>query len=387
MNFVGLDNVVLNVNSWNPVRDGDEQLICYIDLSSIDQQSKTINANESIVAKEAPSRARQLVKRGDVLVSTVRPNLNGVAMVDEFLDGATASTGFCVLRPNQDKLDGSYLFHWVKSSSFVSSMVQQATGASYPAVSDRIVKGSKILLPPIDQQKRIAAILDKAEELRSLRRQSIEQLDILGRSIFIEMFGDPVMNPKHIPVVKLGELTKIGTGGTPSRKISENFGGDIPWVKTTEVNSYLITNTEERITEIALKNSNCRIYPVGSIIIAMYGQGKTRGQCAVLGIEASTNQACAVLTPNTRYRTNFLFSQIAMSYSRLRSIARGGNQENLNLSLISDFEVLLPSLKFQDEFAQRIEAIEHLKSQHRESLAQLDKLFASLQHRAFRGEL
>jgi type I restriction enzyme, S subunit len=200
-------------------------------------------------------------------------------------------------------------------------------------------------------------------------------------------FGDPVMNPKHIPVVKLGELTKIGTGGTPSRKISENFGGDIPWVKTTEVNSYLITNTEERITEIALKNSNCRIYPVGSIIIAMYGQGKTRGQCAVLGIEASTNQACAVLTPNTRYRTNFLFSQIAMSYSRLRSIARGGNQENLNLSLISDFEVLLPSLKFQDEFSQRIEAIEQLKTKHRESLSHLDNLFASLQHRAFRGEL
>jgi type I restriction enzyme, S subunit len=206
MNFVGLDNVVLNVNSWNPVRDGDEQLIYYIDLSSIDQQSKTIKANESIVAKEAPSRARQLVKRGDVLVSTVRPNLNGVAMVDEILDGATASTGFCVLRPNQDKLDGSYLFHWVKSSSFVSSMVQQATGASYPAVSDRIVKGSKIPLPPIDQQKRIAAILDKAEELRSLRRQSIEQLDILGRSIFIEMFGDPIENPKKWIKMPFGEV-------------------------------------------------------------------------------------------------------------------------------------------------------------------------------------
>ena len=110
-----LDNVVSNITSWNPVRDGGEELICYVDLSSIDQENKTIDPNQPIIAREAPSRARQLIKKGDILVSTVRPNLNGVAIVNESLDGATASTGFCVLRPNREKIDNSYLFHWVKT--------------------------------------------------------------------------------------------------------------------------------------------------------------------------------------------------------------------------------------------------------------------------------
>ena len=138
-----IGDVVSDVITWNPVRDGHNQLIRYIDLSSIDQNTKVIHPNEPIVAREAPSRARQLVQVGDILVSTVRPNLNGVATVDEGLDGATASTGFCVLRPNKRELDEAYLFHWVKTPEFVSDMVRKSTGASYPAVSDRNLHNRK----------------------------------------------------------------------------------------------------------------------------------------------------------------------------------------------------------------------------------------------------
>jgi len=382
-----IGDVVSDVITWNPVRDGHNQLIRYIDLSSIDQNTKVIHPNEPIVAREAPSRARQLVQVGDILVSTVRPNLNGVATVDEGLDGATASTGFCVLRPNKRELDEAYLFHWVKTPEFVSDMVRKSTGASYPAVSDRIILESKIPLPPIAQQKRIAAILDQTEELRSLRRQALGALDAIVQSIFLEMFGDPVTNPKKLPLIKLGDLTKISSGSTPSRAVIDNFGGTIPWVKTTEVCGTTILKTEEQITENALRNSSCRIYPAGSILVALYGQGKTRGRCAILGIDASTNQACGVLLPQPSYDTRFLFSQLTLAYERLRALGRGGNQENLNLGLLSDFVVLLPPISLQQEFARRVEAIEQLKATHRESLAQLDALFASLQHRAFRGEL
>ncbi|PPJ64195.1 restriction endonuclease subunit S [Cuspidothrix issatschenkoi] len=244
-----------------------------------------------------------------------------------------------------------------------------------------------IPLPPLEEQKKIAEILDQAEELRRKRKEAIALLNTLTQSIFIEMFGDPVKNLKSFPIFRLGDLTKISSGSTPSRKNSENFNGNIPWVKTTEVNERLITDTEEKITETALQNSSCHLYPVGSILIALYGQGKTRGQCAVLGIEAATNQACGVLLPNPKYETNFLFAQLLISYSRLRAMARGGNQENLNLGLIADFTVLLPPLSLQKEFAQRFEAVEELKKSHRASLSELDALFASLQHRAFRGEL
>jgi type I restriction enzyme, S subunit len=207
-----ISDVVLKSTSWNPVRDGHDQLIRYIDLSSVDQDTKTIHLSPLIVAREAPSRARQLISAGDVLVSTVRPNLNGVAMVDNSLAGATASTGFCVLRSDSEKLNSRYLFHWVKSPDFISDMVRKATGASYPAVSDRIVLESQIPLPPIGTQKRIAAILDQAEALRSLRRQSIGQLDALARSVFLEMFGKPSLNPKKWPMLTVGEAGRVQLG-------------------------------------------------------------------------------------------------------------------------------------------------------------------------------
>jgi type I restriction enzyme S subunit len=125
------------VSTWNPKRDSKAATFRYVDLSSVDQGTKRIIPNGEIPIDDAPSRARQLLRTGDILVSTVRPYLNGVAFVPPELDGATASTGFCVLRPKSRKLFGRYLFHWVQTPQFVSDMDKKATGQSYPAVSDR----------------------------------------------------------------------------------------------------------------------------------------------------------------------------------------------------------------------------------------------------------
>jgi hypothetical protein len=130
------------VRTWNPATKPDATLT-YVDLSAVDQDEKQIKAAVQVRGVEAPSRARQLISKGDILVSTVRPNLNGVAAVTDEFDGATASTGFCVLRPRTEKLSSNYLMHWVRSPQFVKLMVREATGASYPAVSDRIIKASR----------------------------------------------------------------------------------------------------------------------------------------------------------------------------------------------------------------------------------------------------
>ena len=156
---------VQKVRSWNPLKSGSTDTFSYIDLSSVDKDKKQIESGEvlELLPVNAPGRARQLVRGGDVLVATVRPNLNGVARVPESLDGATASTGYCVLRANDETLDSDYLFYWVQTNSFVRDMMSKATGANYPAVSDRTIKSSKIPLPPLKEQKRIAAILDGSD--------------------------------------------------------------------------------------------------------------------------------------------------------------------------------------------------------------------------------
>jgi type I restriction enzyme S subunit len=157
---VALGDLVEPAKTWNPMRSPSDEVFDYIDLSAIDQDAKLIIGVREVSCGEAPSRARQLVACGDVLVSTVRPNLNGVARVPDQLNGATASTGFCVLRARESKFDSGYLFHWVKSPAFVADMVNKATGASYPAVSDRIIFDSRMPLPPLAEQRRIAEVLD-----------------------------------------------------------------------------------------------------------------------------------------------------------------------------------------------------------------------------------
>lgn len=220
------------VSSWTPERDDPDGVFTYVDLSAVDQDAKVVSGARELACAEAPSRARQLIRAGDVLVSTVRPNLNGVALVPPELDGATASTGFCVLRPRVNRLDARYLYQWVKSPLFVSDMVRKATGASYPAVSDRIVCESKLPLPPLAEQKRIAAILDKADALRAKRRAALAQLDTLTQSIFLDMFGDPATNPKGWPNIVLGDALIAIRNGTNAEQQEDPAGWPITRIET-----------------------------------------------------------------------------------------------------------------------------------------------------------
>ena len=201
------------------------------------------------------------------------------------------------------------------------------------------------------------------------------------------MFGDPVRNEKGWKKMELGEISDIASGSTPSRTNENNFIGNIPWVKTTEVNGKIINDTLEKISEEALKNSSCRLFPKGSIVIAMYGQGKTRGQIGILGIEAATNQACCVLRPSDKMNFQFLYYTLSMLYDDLRSLGRGGNQPNLNLGLLKNYELINPPLSLQNQFAERVQMIETQKQQAQEALAKSEDLFQGLLQLAFKGEL
>jgi len=192
---VKIGDLVELISKWNPKNNPTAPSFTYIDLSSIDKERKLIHEVSIVHPSEAPSRARQLVEENDVLVSTVRPNLNGVAMVGPEYDGATASTGYCVLRSIPEKILPSFLFHWVKTPHFISEMTRNSTGANYPAVSDKTVKEHLISLPPIDEQKRIAAILNKADEIQHDSETTKEMREQVIRSLFLEMFGDPA-NPE-----------------------------------------------------------------------------------------------------------------------------------------------------------------------------------------------
>ncbi|ALR01096.1 restriction endonuclease subunit S [Xylella fastidiosa] len=182
----------------------------------------------------------------------------------------------------------------------------------------------------------------------------------------------------------------VVSGGTPSRGDPAYWtGGSIPWIKTTEVAYCQITETEEHITPKGLQDSAAKLLPKGTLLIAMYGQGVTRGKVAILGIEAACNQACAAMVPiNNLVHTRYLYHFLTWRYEDIRSLAHGGQQQNLNLEMVRDLLFATPpSHAEQDEIVSIIDAIDRKIDLHRRKRHVLEEMFKSLLHKLMTGEI
>ena len=158
----------------------------------------------------------------------------------------------------------------------------------------------------------------------------------------------PYLLPEGWVWCKLEDIASIGTGATPLTKCKEYYlNGNIPWVNSSSTRDSVIETPSNYITSRAIQDTNCVVYPKGTLIVAMYGEGKTRGQVSELGIEAATNQACAAICPFEKEFKNYLKLFFESNYLRLRALAEGGTQPNLNLGKISNYEIPLPPLEEQ----------------------------------------
>jgi restriction modification system DNA specificity domain protein len=225
----------------------------------------------------------------------------------------------------------------------------QTTGIINLKLTDYLNK-TKVNIETIENQNTIVDILDRLEYQIINRNKQLSELSNLVKSRFNEMFGDfyTTLFPKY----KIGEKFELSSGSTPSRDNKLYWdSGTINWVKTTEVINKEITETEEKITKFALENTSLKLFPVNTILIAMYGQGQTRGRSAILKVESTSNQACGAIFPNKIDNPVFIWHQLMLRYSELRELGRGGNQPNLNGQLIKNFELIFPPLSLQNEFA------------------------------------
>ena len=155
------------------------------------------------------------------------------------------------------------------------------------------------------------------------------------------------MLPKGWTRSTLGEIARISSGGTPSRSEPSYWGGEIPWVTTGEIQFNTIEDTTEKITEAGLKNSSAKIFPAGTLLMAMYGQGKTRGQVAKLGIQAATNQACAAIALDADNDPEYFFQYLTSEYEKLRDLSNAGAQMNLSAGILKSFLVSVPPVAEQ----------------------------------------
>jgi type I restriction enzyme S subunit len=382
MTVVKIGSVTEKISSCNPSVVFAGSSFIYVDINSVDRESKTISDPQTVLAEDAPSRARQVIKPGDVIVSTVRPNLNAVAWIPDNLDNAICSTGFCVLRPNTKSLHGRYLFHWVKTSQFVLQMTRLATGASYPAVSDKIIKESLIPLPPLPEQKRIAAILDKADEIRRKREKAIELTDSFLRSVFLEMFGDPASNPMGFKTVRFKDTVSRIFKGAFDLKAECYRALGVPFIRISNIRNGTIDLSDAVYVsdDVALTYEKASVEP-GDLVFSKVG---TIDRIAVV---PDSLTSCIISQNNVgaKLKRDMIHPRFALAYllhpHTLALIKRGSKkcvQDKLVLDELKDLPILLPSFDMQVKWAECVERVKALQKSLSGSMGILGELQRSL---------
>lgn len=248
------------------------------------------------------------------------------------------------------------------------------------------LKQLKIPLPPLEIQKKIVEVLDKAQELIDLRKKQISFLDDLIQSFFYDMFGNPVTNPKRLELKKLKHFGEWKSGGTPSRKLKQHYEGNIPWVSSGELNSLFIHDSVEHITHEALINSAAKIILEDSIMLGMYDTAALKS--SINSVKMTCNQAIAFSKLDSKKsNTLYVYWCIQIGKEYYRRMQRGVRQKNMNLSMIKNIEIMNPPIELQNQFAEKVQKIEAQKEIMQESLAEMENNFNNLMQRAFKGEL
>lgn len=277
-------------------------------------------------------------------------------------------------------------------------------GSAIPHLNKDLFFNLQLPFPPFNEQKRIVAHINaffaKLDEAKEKAQEVVDGFETRKAAILHKAFsGELTANWREENGVSLEDWTtyslskccKIGSGGTPSRKNSEYYTGDIPWIKTGEIEWNEVVDSEEKISQEAIDNSSAKLYDPGAVLVAMYGMGVTRGRAAILGVKAATNQAVCVLQPQEYLNNRYLFYFFMCNYWSVREQAVGGNQLNLSATIIGKLNIDIPSMSEQLEIVRVLDNLiskEQVAKEIAEAvIEQIDTMKKAILARAFRGEL
>jgi type I restriction enzyme, S subunit len=381
----------------------DEQFF-YIDISSIDRETKQIVSPQQLSGNTAPTRARQVVKSGDVLVSMTRPNLNAVALVPDELDSNIASTGFDVLRPIE--VESRWLFNIVRSGGFVAAMSALVQGALYPAVRPRDIRGYEIPLAPLNEQKRIADKLDtflaRVDACRQ-RLARVQQILTQFRQAVLGAATSGALTEEWASEQKWG-ISPLGTlladirYGTARKSVYDLTGGT-PVIRIPNIVNGRVDLTDLKYGHFNQKEIDTLSLKIGDLlIIRSNGSLDLVGKAAVVGPEAQGHLFAGYLIRlrvktsliDPRYLCFYLSSPDIRRHIELTARSTSG-VNNINSEEIRDIKINLPGLDEQLEIIRRVEILlglaDRLETRYIAGRDQVESLTPALLDKAFRGEL
>jgi type I restriction enzyme S subunit len=347
--------------------------------------------------QEFVNREEQYLREGDMLVSSANSwNLVGKACWVPRLDYRATAGGFIsILRALPGKVDARYLYRWFtepKTQTMVRNCGRQTTNISNLSMPRCLA--IELPLPPLAEQKRIAALLDKADALRAKRRHALATLDTLLQSIFLDMFGDPVSNPEGLKIVRLGDLIIDGPQNGLYRP-STDYGSGTRIVRIDCFYDGLIDDMTQ-LKRVRLDPHDTATFALheNDILVNRVNSREYLGKSAIVPALAEPtvfeSNIMRVTLDSTRIDPTFAIFQMQGSRIKrqIQRLAKDAvNQSSINQNDVRSFEMMMPSVEEQRHFARKVNGVRDLRGLSSRSLASVETLFASLQSAAFTGKL
>ena len=362
------------INSTAKKKPTEEDKDTYIGLEHLDSDCLYVTRWG---ADAAPTGEKLLMKKGDVLFGKRRAYQRKVGIAP--FDGIFSAHGM-VLRPNEEIIDKNFFPFFISSDQFMERAVRISVGGLSPTINWKDLRVQEFTLPSIEDQQILADKLWAAYRLKESYKKLLTATQEMVKSQFIEMFGSVDYNPKSYNIKKVGDFAVCFAGATPSTKIPSYWdNGNIPWMSSGEVHKGRVQDTDTKITKQGYDGCSTKMVPIHSIVVALAGQGKTRGTVAINDIELCTNQSLCAIVPNEEVNYEYLFHNLRGRYRELRSMSgdvdgRGG----LNLNHIQSIKVIVPPMFEQMKFVSIARQADKSEFELRKSIEAIDQVIKSL---------
>ena len=387
---VRLKDAIKDMQPGFAQRPGDKGSIPQIRTHNISPQGKIDLSGLKFVIPSKTERAHYSLQAGDVIFNNTNSEewVGKTAVFKEEGD-YVFSNHMTRIRVDTSLISPDFLAYYLNflwKSGFSKQKAKRWVNQA--GIDQSTLQGFIVPLPTLLEQDQLVDVLMQIDILRQLRDETLKLALEISQALFIEIFGPPDtrINQKW-EIVTLGNIVQVETGGTPSRLKKDYFTGDINWAKSTELKDDLLVETEEKISNEALSSSNTKLFPKNTILVAMYGQGQTRGRTTILTAPSTCNQACAAILPSSHFLPNYLWLWFRCSYKRVRALGRGGQQENLNLNIIRNLKVPKPPMSLQKKFDTLFTLLNRQILKIKEELSEYIKLSEMLTIEAVTGDL
>ena len=341
----------------------------WVSIGDIGASKYISESKEHITEKAILETGIKAVPNGNVIMS-FKLSVGKVAITSTSLYTNEAIMAF--IPKDGYELLTDYIYYYLKGYKW-NGINRAAMGLTLNKAS---ISQALFSYPPIAEQERIVGELDLLSGIIDKQKAQLRELDTLAQSIFYDMFGDPITNEKGWQYKVLGNILNTTSGGTPSKEHREYYdNGNIPWINSGDLHNMFVYESSKYITKDGLDNSSAKIFPIDTVLIAMYGA--TVGEVSILKLEGSTNQAVCGIFPNEKVNPVFLYFVLKFSKGFFIKKAAGGAQPNISQGIIKNYRLIVPPIELQNTFAEKIENIERQKELIKQSISDTETLFNS----------